>query len=140
MVPWAWWLERRILRAGRPLATIERDYALRLGVREPDKIRILLVESIPLPVPRAVVKLLRPYIRGIVHPAGMCLGHGVFLERVFAEQEGIIGHELVHVLQHERQHGHIGFLWRYLYECLLYGYGSAPLEIEARWPTLRDAP
>lgn len=68
----------------------------------------------------------------------MALRHGIILERIHAAGEGIIFHELVHVLQHERHRGHIRSLWRYLYECLLYGYESAQLEIEARSPARRD--
>lgn len=129
---WSWWQEKRILQLGRHLTATELSFAVRLGIREPLRIKLLAVQRIPLPVPSLLVTWLRRHFDSLVDPAGMTLGHGIFMDAAYADCADIIQHELVHVRQHETHHGHILFMWRYLYECIAIGYENAPLEWEAR--------
>jgi len=62
-------------------------------------------------------------------PGGMALGRGIYL---LPRQMASLRHELVHVAQYERLGGIRPFMKRYLAECLMEGYLSAPLEVEAR--------
>lgn len=129
---WSWWQEKRILRQGRPLTAEELSFAVRLGIREPLRVKLLAVPRIPLPIPFRLVAWLRRHFSSLVDPAGMTLGHGIFMDAAYAYCTEIIFHELVHVRQHETHHGHLLFMWRYLYECMAIGYEDAPLEREAR--------
>ena len=110
----------------------ELQFAKSLGIREPEKARLLLVDSIPLPAPQWLLKWARAKFHTLPEPAGMTLGHGILLDPAYEDCAEIIRHELVHVRQHELWRGHLGFLWRYLYECMAYGYDEAPMELEAR--------
>lgn len=129
---WSWWQEKRILRHGRHLTAEELSFAVRLGITDPFRVRLLAVSRIPLPIPSRLVVWLRRHFSSLVNPAGMTLGHGIFMDAAYAECTEIIHHELVHVRQHETHHGHLIFMWRYLYECIAIGYEDAPLEREAR--------
>jgi len=51
--------------------------------------------------------------------------------RDYSVNPDILDHELIHVEQYKR-YGFIGFLIRYIYYLLKYGYYNNPLEVEAR--------
>jgi hypothetical protein len=62
---------------------------------------------------------------------GVTLGENIYIwppEK--AENKRLIKHEMCHVRQWER-YGKIGFLSRYIYEFIKYGYKASPLELEA---------
>ncbi len=124
--------ERRGLAAGVPLTESEREDARALGVREPDRVRVVVVERMPVPNGLGVRRLAR--WAGVLVPeaAGLCLGHAVFVWTPFRGRRGLLAHELVHVAQYERLGGAGPFLRRYFEECLTVGYAAAPMEEEAR--------
>ena len=126
---WATDQERRILREGVPLDGPHGNFARSLGIESAPEVRVMVVEAIPLPVPVALVKLGRKYGLPVFAPGGMALGRGIYL---LPGQEASLRHELVHVAQYERLGGIRPFMKRYLAECLMEGYPSAPLEVEAR--------
>lgn len=132
LVPWAWWQERNILRQGRPLSAGQLAFAKTLGMADPHRVRILALPRIPMPAPNWLVDCFRKIFPGFPTPAGMTLGHGIFVIPELLDCDALIHHELVHVLQHERCGGHGKFLWLYLQQCLTVGYDQAPLEVEAR--------
>lgn len=130
-VKWAERTERRILREGVPLTESQRSDAALMGVKHPEKIRILRVESIPFPdnpilrIAAQMTGLLSP------HTAGMALRYGIFVRLDFQGDRRLIAHECVHTAQYERMGGFEAFLSKYLRECLEIGYPEAPLEQEA---------
>lgn len=69
--------------------------------------------------------------------AGQTWGRFILLNRQHAEHvnAGLIAHELVHVMQW-RQHGILGFAWKYLTGLIKHGYKAHPFELEAdaTWP------
>jgi hypothetical protein len=128
---WAWRVERRTLRDGRPLFTSEWAAAVRVGVRHPEKVRIIAVEEIPMPGLGWMHLIAARWGFDRRHIGGLCLRYGIILRRDLAAQPAIMAHELVHTAQYERHGSLTGFLRAYLFQCLRHGYGNAALEREA---------
>jgi hypothetical protein len=51
---WIWLQERRILGSGRPLSASESALACAVGVEDPTALRVLVLETVPMPGPRWV--------------------------------------------------------------------------------------
>jgi hypothetical protein len=128
---WAWRVERRTLRAGRPLFTSEWAAAERVGVRHPEKVRVIAVEEIPMPGLGWMHRIASQWGFDRRHIGGLCLRYGILLRRDLAAQPVIMAHELVHTAQYERHGSLTGFLRAYLLQCLRHGYANAALEREA---------
>ena len=127
-----WILEQEgvILKKGTPLTTSELDDARFAGVAEPGRIRLLRVETIPIPA--------HPLIRAAAQAMGLntsltpCFTarYGIFIRSNVWGQRWWVAHELAHTAQYERL-GIRPFIECYLYQCLAVGYPSAPMEQEA---------
>ena len=126
---WAQDQERRILAEGQPLAGEALAFATELEITNPGEVRVMEVKTIPLPVPRPLVKLAAKWGLPLFEPAGMALGRGIY---ILEGQSRLLRHELVHIAQYQRLGGIEPFLRRYLAQCLTCGYRKAPLEVEAR--------
>jgi hypothetical protein len=130
-VKWVGSMEKRILRQGVPLTELETADARVIGLREPDRIRLLPLSRAPVPndpvlqASAAAIRFLTPATRGLA------LRHGILLRSDCWRDRGLIAHELVHTAQYERFGGIEPFLRQYLLECLTEGYPRAPLEQEA---------
>ena len=133
------WVRRRevaILRAGVALTPGEITLARTLGVRAPQRVRVMAVPRVPLPL-HHVCQVLRRAGCLPRHIAGMTLGYGIVLRADCAHNAALLAHELVHVRQYERLGGVSGFLRQYLSECVWPGYPYGALEIEARAGEIR---
>ncbi len=128
---WAVLTERRVLRKGVPLSEREMEAARGVGVRHPERVRVLVMEQVPIEKGTFLdwagrkTGLLSPHI------AGMCLRYGILVQRERVGDANLILHECVHVAQYERLGGIRRFLAVYLRECLELGYLGSPLEREA---------
>jgi hypothetical protein len=123
--------EAVILKNGDPLTTDQQADALRVGVRDVQKIRLMIVDEIPLPTHPILIWLGRRtglLSRGV---AGITLGYGVYIQRGLEGNRSLWTHEFVHVAQYERLGSIPAFLKAYLTECLEKGYPHGPLEQEA---------
>jgi hypothetical protein len=83
-----------------------------------------------MPGPRWVHRFAQQLGFPALTAAGMSLGKGIYLQRKFEDRPILLAHECVHSAQYER-HGILGFLWRYLYQCVHVGYVNAAFEREA---------
>ncbi len=119
---WVKWKEGQILKHGEPLPEGLQDFARRIGVKCPEKIRILVVRKIPL--------LQQKFLS--IDTAAVALNYGIFLRADCIAAMRIYKHEIAHVLQYEQLAGVKGFLNQYFREVLTYGYPNAPMEKEAR--------
>lgn len=130
-VKWVGSMELRILREGVPLTELEKADARAIGLREPDRVRLLSLSRAPVPddpalrASAAAIRFLTPATRGLA------LRYGIFLRSDCWRDRRLIAHELVHTAQYERLGGIEPFLRQYLWECLTRGYPGAPLEQEA---------
>ena len=128
---WATEQEERILREGEPLTEQEIIDAKVVGVRDPERIRLLQVDAIPSPthpILRAAYDAIDFVTAG---PRGLTVQYGIFVRSDCRQDRHLLVHELVHTSQYERLGGILPFLRGYLFQCATIGYRQAPLEQEA---------
>ena len=128
---WAEQQERVILRDGVPLTAAQVADARRAGVTHPENVRLLKVDSVPMPdhamlrAAAEATQLMPPLA------VGFTLRYGIFIRADRWTDRRLVIHELVHTAQFERLGGFAPFLRQYLSECLTVGYPAAPMEQEA---------
>jgi hypothetical protein len=130
---WAAEQERVILQSGVALTDLQLADARRVGVAQPDRIRLLRVAQVPSPTHPALAAAARA--TGLISPdtRGLTLRYGIFIRADCWGQRRVIVHEFVHTMQYERLGGFEGFLRPYLLECINPpGYPYGPLEQEAK--------
>lgn len=138
VVAWAAWQARRIARHGAPLSPAEHEVAAAVGVTEPARIRVLLVDRIPFPGGGVLDRLALRWGLPGPHVDGLTLGHGIFLRRHAATLR-LLAHECRHVKQVEEAGSLPRFLADYLRQVARHGYEDAPFEIDARLAAARWA-
>ena len=129
---WAEQQERIILREGVALTDSQMDDARKMGVKEPERVRLRVVEEIFLPknpILRMAAKKTGLLSSGTI---GLTLRHGIFIRADHWGERRLVVHELAHTAQYERLGGFKPFLSAYLEECLSIGYPHGPLEQEAK--------
>ena len=130
---WAEKQERLIHRDGVPLTTSQIADAKRIGVMQPERVRLRVVEEIPSslnPLLKAVARRI-----GLVSPLtiGLTLRYGIFIRSDCWGDRQLVVHELAHTAQYDRLGGFKPFLEEYLHECIIPpGYPFGPLEQEAK--------
>jgi hypothetical protein len=128
---WVHSQERFILKRGVPLTADQLSDARLVGVANPEHVRLLRVEEIPLPE--------RPELRAMAEAMdlngpsapGLTLRYGIYIRSEFWGKRDVVVHKLAHTAQYERLGGARTFLECYLYQCLAVGKAAAPLEQEA---------
>jgi hypothetical protein len=130
-VQWAAEQERRVLCEGVSLSKVELADAKAIGVRNPERIRLLRVDSIPVPV-HPMLRAAAASINFLTAaPRGLALDYGIFIRADYWRDRALIAHELVHTAQFQRLGGILPFLHTYIFQCATVGYPNAPLELEA---------
>jgi hypothetical protein len=129
---WAQKQETISLRNGVILTEPQLADARRVGIVHPERVRLLFVKEIPLPV----FPMLRRAAEstGLISrdTLGMTLRYGIFIRADYRDDRLLLVHELAHTAQYERFGGFTPFLKEYLRECLTPpGYPFGPLEQEA---------
>ena len=118
-------------RRGKPLTAAQLKDARALGVREPERVRLLRVAEI-VPFDHPVLDgLVWPLRRALVRSAGLTARYGILIRADHWDDRRLLMHEMVHVAQYERLGGIRPFLRAYLLECMVEGYPLGPLEQEA---------
>ena len=128
---WATDQERRVLCEGVRLSEIEMADAKAIGVRNPERVRLLRVQTIPVPAH----PMLRSAAASInfltAAPRGLALEYAIFVRADHWRDRALIAHELVHTAQYQRLGGILPFLQTYICQCATVGYPNAALELEA---------
>jgi len=123
--------QQRALCEGVPLSKTELADAKAIGVRNPERVRLLRVDTIPVPAH----PLLRAAAASLnfltAAPRGLTLDNGIFVRADHWRNRELIAHELAHTAQYQRLGGIMPFLQTYIYQCATVGYPNAPLELEA---------
>jgi hypothetical protein len=128
---WATELERRVLCEGVPLSKTEIADAKAIGVRNPERVRLLRVETIPVPA-HPMLRAAAASINFLTSsPRGLALDYGIFVRADHWRDRQLIAHELVHTAQYQRLGGIVPFLQTYIFQCATVGYSNAPLELAA---------
>lgn len=105
--------------------------ALKVGIKDPEKVRLLQVEIIPSPTHPLLQAAYQMANFVPTAPRGLTLGYGIFVRADYWRDRALIIHELVHTAQYERLGGIQPFLRQYLLECATVGYHKSALEMEA---------
>ena len=129
--------ESKAVLGGRTLNPTETQYALELGIKSPEKVHIKVQKEFPVPEDSALLNEFEKLGFGSRFEGGRTNGYGIFLKPKYSENQSIIEHELVHVLQMERM-GKRAFLRKYLLEAKTVNYFNMPLEVEAFEKTEHD--
>ena len=128
---WSEQWQQHILRHGVGLSAEQILQARCVGVRHPEKVRILNVPNVPMPHYKLLHETFVSSNLFGLNAHGLSLMYGIFLKNDCFPQEYWLTHELVHVAQFERLGGLAGGMRQYLKECLTDGYESSALEREA---------
>ena len=99
---WATAQEEMILESGAPLSPQGLLDAKKMGVGYPERIRLLKVASVPMPI--------NPLLRqaaeatNLISPntGGMAIRYGIFVRQDCWNNRSLIAHECVHTSQYER--------------------------------------
>ncbi len=133
MIHYSETLERRILSEGRPLTEAEREIARRANVKNVNRVRVLILDAVPLPNDVALQQYLAEFgfLRLIRGARGTTKGYGVILTRSGARRPTDLAHELIHVGQYERCGGIAALMQYHLPDLKANGYRRSELEDEA---------
>ena len=130
---WAKAQEQFVLSGGAPLDDRYTADALRVGVRDVRRVRLLVVDRMPLPE-NAELAAAAMQTQIITEASrGVALGHGIIIRADAWGDRELVLHQLVHVAQCERSGGLESFVHKYLcdrHQCDEFSVG--PLEDEAR--------
>ncbi|MEO0343253.1 MAG: hypothetical protein AAF198_07435 [Pseudomonadota bacterium] len=123
-------LEAHALEVGRPLSPQGIKLARSLGVRNPEKVRIVIVKKIPKTNTAERIIQATPLVNPGTVIAGLAAGYGIFLAEGYGDKIWVLAHELVHTAQFER-YGMEEMTRRYLTESVVLRDRLIPLEREA---------
>jgi hypothetical protein len=129
---WAKAQEQFILEQGAPLGPRHLADARRAGVQDPSRVRILVVNRIPLPEDEALARAAQR--AQIITDAcrGMAIGYGIVIRADCWQNREVVVHQLVHVAQYERSGNLEKFVQEYLSERRDANFSVGSLEEEAR--------
>jgi hypothetical protein len=130
---WAKMQEAFILKHGAPLTPAQLADAKRAGVQNSGRVRVLVVDRIPLPDDEELAEAAQR--AQIITSAcrGVAIGHGIIIRADSWQNRELLLHQLAHVAQCERSGGLESFVGEYLCDrrtCPDFSVGS--LEDEAR--------
>lgn len=131
--PWAKRQEDFILKHGTPLAPAQIADAQRCGVQDSPRVRVLVVDRIPLPDDEELAEAARRAQIITDASRGVAIGYGIIIRADSWQNRELLLHQLVHVAQCERSGGLESFVAEYLCDrrtCADFSVGS--LEDEAR--------
>jgi hypothetical protein len=136
VLEWYTRTEQQLLSQGRSLTQAEQQRASELGVADPGKVRVVVLQSFPLPEHEIVRQEAIKHGFGSPDEGGRTHGYLILLKPEQQNNSVVLSHELVHVAQLDRM-GREAFLKRYLTELETLGYARSPLELEAYAKQLR---
>ena len=129
---WAKAQEDLILTHGVPLAARQIADAERVGVADPARVRVLVVDRIPMPDdPELAEAASRSQIITDKSRA-VAVGHGIIIRADSWQDRELLLHQLVHVAQCERTGGLEAFVGIYLCDRTHTEFSVGSLEEQAR--------
>ncbi|PZR77146.1 MAG: hypothetical protein DLM73_00335 [Chthoniobacterales bacterium] len=111
---WAKQQEEFILARGSPLAPRGASDARQIGVQDPSRVRVLVVDRIPMPENEALAEASRRAQIITDSSRGVAIGYGIILRADSWGNRELLLHQLVHVAQCERSGGLESFVEEYL--------------------------
>ena len=111
---WAKTQEAFILQQGVPLTAAQTADAQRAGVEDPARVRVLVVDRIPLPETKELADAARKAQIITDASRGVAIGYGIIIRADSWKNRELLLHQLVHVAQCERAGGLDSFVMEYL--------------------------
>ena len=111
---WAKAQEKYILKHGAPLNPAQIVDAERAGVRDSARVRVLVVDRIPLPDDEELAEAAQRAQIITTACRGVAIGHGIMIRADSWQNRELLLHQLVHVAQCERSGGLGSFVGEYL--------------------------
>ena len=96
-VAWIESVEKDFETAGRPLTPAEIQMATEIGLKEPERIRVVVAKTFPLPDDPPLRALLTSYGLGSRSEGGRTMGAVIFLKPRYQKDRSILAHEMVHI-------------------------------------------
>jgi len=111
---WARGQEEFILKLGAPLSARQIADAQRVGVQDPARVRLLVVDRIPLPDDAELAEAARQAQIITDASRAVTVGRGIIIRADCWQDRELLLHQLVHVAQCERSGGLESFVAEYL--------------------------
>jgi hypothetical protein len=111
---WAKSQEAYILKHGVPLARDQVADARRAGVEDTTRVRVLVVDRIPLPEDKELADAARRAQIITDASKAVAIGHGIIVRADSWQNRELLLHQLVHIAQCERSGGLEPFVSEYL--------------------------
>ena len=130
-IAWAEAQATEVKRTGCPLNDSGLDLARKVGVGQPEHVRVAVVKALPMPDDPGLRDAAQQM--GLLGPNmhGLTLGYSVFICQGH-ETTRLLSHELRHVYQYEQAGSIAAFLRAYLPQVIEVGYSQAPFELDAK--------
>ncbi|WP_433933295.1 hypothetical protein [Brevundimonas diminuta] len=127
------WLDEK--RGSRqPLSPEQLELAVQIGIKHPEKVRLVFVDAIPFPMHDAQMREAGERMGftgpGVINNA-QAFGYTIWVRKDFVLDRPRLAHELVHVEQIERSASFESYARNYMLELLSFGHEKMPLELEA---------
>jgi len=132
-IEWGYETEAQGLKIGNPLDEEGLELAKEIGIKSPEKIRIIYVDEVPFPHDNFALKVVGEsmgFIGGSIINEAQAFGYSIYVRKGEVFDKPKLAHEIVHVLQIERSNFENVTL-QYFSDLAKYGYSKAPLEVEA---------
>ncbi len=121
--------EKEALENGIALNSYQLVIANKIGLKNPEKVRIYYVDQLPFPSDPTLAELAIKTGYGTPKKA-YTFGYGVWILSSAKGDRVVVAHEFVHIRQAEEM-GLSEQIKQYLMQLFIYGYDKAPMEIEA---------
>jgi hypothetical protein len=132
-IEWATATEVSGLTQGQALDAQQLRIAREIGIKQPEKVRLVYVDEVPFPHDNRLLKTVGEALgfigEGIVNNAQV-FGYSIYVRTGYELSTPRLAHELVHVLQIERS-GLEAVITQHFSDLATYGYNDSPLEVEA---------
>ncbi len=133
-VAWAKGIEAEGQKRGTPLTATQRELARQIGIKHPEKVRLVYVDEVPFPVDDEDMRRTGESL-GFIGPNitnnAQAFGYTIWVRNGFTLDRPSLAHELVHVAQIERSESFGAYARQYMLELRKHGHADMPLELEA---------
>lgn len=133
-IDWAQTIEAQGQNIGIALTPEQMALAAEIGIKKPEKVRLVFVDEVPFPKDNAEARAIGEkfgFIGSGITNNAQAFGYTIWVRKGFDLSRPRLAHELIHVLQIERSQNFALYAKQYLSELAQYGHDNAPLEVEA---------
>lgn len=123
-------IETQYLKKGRKLTSQEMSMARKIGVANPEHVRVVILKDFPYPANKTLSNKVKQYGIGASAESGRTMGNIIMLKARFKDERWILAHQLSYIAQQEKM-GRREFVRRFIAERELMGNRRAPMVLHA---------